>query len=39
MCALLGLRVRELRCVRIGSVSLGRLPPGAWRYLRADERF
>jgi len=39
MCALEGLHVREVRCVRIGSVSLGRLPPGEWRYLRADERF
>jgi len=39
MCALEGLHVREVRCVRIGSVSLSRLPPGEWRYLRADERF
>ena len=39
MCALEGLRAREIRCVRIGSISLGRLPPGEWRYLRADERF
>lgn len=39
MCALEGLHVREFRCVRIGSVSLGRLPQGEWRYLRADERF
>jgi len=25
--------------VRIGSVPLGQLPPGQWRYLRDDERF
>jgi len=25
--------------VRIGSVSLGALPAGQWRYLRDDERF
>jgi len=25
--------------VRIGSVVLGKLPPGQWRYLRPDERF
>jgi 23S rRNA pseudouridine2604 synthase len=25
--------------VRIGSVLLGKLPPGQWRYLRDDERF
>jgi 23S rRNA pseudouridine2604 synthase len=25
--------------VRIGSVVLGKLPAGQWRYLRDDERF
>lgn len=39
MCALVGLQATEIRCVRIGSVSLGKLPPGQWRYLRPDERF
>jgi 23S rRNA pseudouridine2604 synthase len=24
---------------RIGSVALGQLPAGQWRYLREDERF
>jgi 23S rRNA pseudouridine2604 synthase len=39
MCELVGLRVIGLKRVRIGSVVLGRLPAGQWRYLRPDERF
>ncbi len=39
MCELVGLKVMALRRVRIGSVSLGKLPPGQWRLLRDDERF
>jgi len=39
MCELVGLKVMALRRVRIGSVLLGKLPPGQWRYLRDDERF
>ena len=39
MCELVGLKVLGLKRVRIGSVSLGQLPPGQWRYLRSDERF
>jgi 23S rRNA pseudouridine2604 synthase len=39
MCELVGLQVTDIKRVRIGSVSLGKLPPGQWRYLRADERF
>jgi 23S rRNA pseudouridine2604 synthase len=39
MCELVGLRVVGLKRVRIGSVVLGKLPPGQWRYLRPDERF
>jgi len=39
MCELVGLRVTGLKRVRIGSVVLGKLPPGQWRYLRPDERF
>ncbi len=34
-----GLAVTGLKRVRIGSVVLGKLPPGQWRYLRPDERF
>ncbi|HRF12768.1 MAG: Ribosomal large subunit pseudouridine synthase F [Candidatus Accumulibacter phosphatis] len=39
MCEQVGLRVTEIKRVRIGSVSLGKLAAGQWRYLRADERF
>lgn len=39
MCELVGLHVVGLKRVRIGSVNLGKLPLGQWRYLRADERF
>lgn len=39
MCELVGLGVIGLKRVRIGSVVLGKLPPGQWRYLRPDERF
>jgi 23S rRNA pseudouridine2604 synthase len=39
MCELVGLKVVGLKRVRIGSVMLGALPPGQWRYLAADERF
>ena len=39
MCELVGLKVLALRRVRIGSVALGKLPPGQWRFLRDDEKF
>ena len=39
MCELVGLTVVGLKRVRIGSVVLGKLPPGQWRYLRPDEKF
>ena len=39
MCEQVGLQVLGLKRVRIGSVPLGQLPPGQWRYLRDDERF
>jgi len=39
MCEAVGLIVTGLKRVRIGSVVLGKLPPGQWRYLRDDERF
>ncbi len=39
MCELVGLRVMDLKRVRIGRVRLGQLPLGQWRYLGADERF
>ena len=39
MCELVGLNVTGLKRVRSGNIPLGGLPPGQWRYLRADERF
>ena len=39
MCELVGLRVTSIKRIRIGSVSLGKLPAGKWRYLRDNERF
>ena len=39
MCEMVGLHVVGLKRVRIGSVNLGKLPTGQWRYLRVNERF
>ena len=39
MCELVGLKVTGLKRVRTGSVTLGKLPAGHWRYLRADGKF
>jgi 23S rRNA pseudouridine2604 synthase len=39
MCEAVGLKVLGLKRVRIGSVMLGDLPVGQWRYLRGDEGF
>jgi 23S rRNA pseudouridine2604 synthase len=39
MCELVGLTVTSIKRIRIGSVSLGKLPAGQWRYLREGERF
>jgi 23S rRNA pseudouridine2604 synthase len=39
MCELVGLKVVALKRVRIGSVVLGPLPPGQWRYLGEFEQF
>ena len=39
MCELVGLKVIGLKRIRIGSVTLGKLPVGQWRYLRDNERF
>ncbi|MBP6901304.1 MAG: rRNA pseudouridine synthase [Burkholderiaceae bacterium] len=39
MCQAVGLEVLGLKRVRIGSVVLGKLPPGQWRYLGPHERF
>ncbi len=39
MCELVGLTVTGLKRIRIGSVTLSKLPVGTWRYLRPDENF
>lgn len=39
MCEQVGLTVTGLKRIRSGSVPLGKLPVGTWRYLRADEKF
>ncbi|PPC86586.1 MAG: pseudouridine synthase, partial [Methylotenera sp.] len=39
MCEMVGLFVVGLKRVRIGSVNLGKLPQGQWRYLRDNEKF
>ena len=39
MCELVGLTVTGLKRVRSGSVPLGRLPVGQWRYLGRNEKF
>jgi 23S rRNA pseudouridine2604 synthase len=39
MCERVGLQVLGLKRVRIGSVVLGPLPAGQWRFLRDDEGF
>ena len=39
MCELVGLTVTGLKRIRIGSVTLSKLPLGTWRYLRPDETF
>ena len=39
MCELVGLQVLGLKRVRIGSVVLGKLPLGQWRFLAPGERF
>lgn len=39
MCRSVGLQVKSMKRLRIGKVSMAKLPPGQWRYLPADERF
>ena len=39
MCDLVGLKVLALKRVRVGSVRLGKLPVGKWRYLEDGEIF
>lgn len=39
MCAQVGLAVLAIRRLRIGKISLAKMPVGAWRYLPVGERF
>ena len=39
LCEAVGLQVVSMKRIRLGGVSLGKVPPGQWRYLRDDERF
>ena len=39
MCQSVGLQVLAMKRIRIGRVSMGKLPPGQWRYLMPHERF
>ena len=39
MCKQVGLDVVAIRRLRIGKVSLAKMPVGQWRYLRRDEKF
>ncbi|MHB1238652.1 MAG: rRNA pseudouridine synthase [Gallionella sp.] len=39
MCQSAALQVMAMKRIRIGAVSMGKLPPGQWRYLMPQERF
>lgn len=39
MCKGVGLQVVTMKRIRIGRVSMGKLPPGQWRYLMLQEKF
>jgi 23S rRNA pseudouridine2604 synthase len=39
MCAQVGLTIVSCKRLRIGRVSLAKMPPGQWRYLPTSERF
>jgi 23S rRNA pseudouridine2604 synthase len=39
MCAAVELAVVAIKRIRIGSISLGKMPPGEWRYLPSYEKF
>jgi 23S rRNA pseudouridine2604 synthase len=38
MCAAVGLTVLAMKRLRVGRISLARMPPGQWRYLATAER-
>ncbi|RMQ40064.1 S4 domain-containing protein [Pseudomonas cichorii] len=39
LCEAVGLKVVAIRRLRIGGVSMGKLPEGQWRYMTAKEKF
>jgi 23S rRNA pseudouridine2604 synthase len=39
LCACVGLTIVSMRRIRVGGVSLGKVPAGEWRYLSAKEKF
>jgi 23S rRNA pseudouridine2604 synthase len=39
LCEAAGLQVLSMKRIRLGGVSLGKVPAGQWRYLPEDERF
>jgi len=39
LCETAGLKVLAMRRIRLGGVSMGKLPVGKWRYVAATERF
>jgi len=39
LCLNAGVQILSLKRIRIGRVSMAKLPPGQWRYLPADQRF
>ncbi|BAP43902.1 rRNA pseudouridine synthase [Pseudomonas sp. LJDD11] len=39
LCAAVGVQIVSLRRLRIGTVSMGKLPEGQWRYLSSREKF
>lgn len=38
MCNAVGLQVVAMKCLRVGRISLSKLPPGQWRYLAPADR-
>jgi len=38
-CQAVGLKVVSIRRIRIGGVSIGKVPVGQWRYLSTKEKF
>ncbi len=39
LCEAVGLEVVSMKRIRLGGISMGKLPAGQWRYMREDERF